>query len=252
MRRGVLSTVFGSSTTSFGRTLVAAAAAILPRPIKLALYRRVLGYEIGQEVRIGFSLLDVRHCRIGDGTTIGHLNAIIGVDEVVIGRNVIVGLLNVVRGGERFELSDYAVIRRQNAFTSTLVRTDGEERVSRLTIGPAAILTSGHRIDFTAEVRIGARSIIGGRSSSIWTHSRWEDGPVTVGRQVFLGSESRIAPGASIPDRCVVGIGSVVVGTLPTDETVYAGVPARAVRPLDDRTRAHVDARTRADMPLDL
>ena len=52
--------------------------ALLPSAVKVALYRLVYKYDVGRNVRIGFSpLVGVRRCRIGDGVRIGHLNVFI-------------------------------------------------------------------------------------------------------------------------------------------------------------------------------
>lgn len=56
---------------------------------------------------------------------------------------------------------------------------------------------------------------------------------ITIGSNVFIGMNSIILPGVSIGDNCVVGAGSVVTGTLAPN-SIYAGVPARRIRGLDE------------------
>ena len=114
------------------------------------------------------------------------------------------------------------------------------------------MITAGHKIDFTDCVDIGRRAIIGGRGSSLWTHNRQQAGPLTVGDQAYLGSECRMAPGASVPARSVVGMGAVVVGRLEQPEWLYGGVPARPLKPLDEHDLVLVERPTREDLPDDV
>jgi len=52
------------------------AAVFLPLPIKLSLYRRLLGWEIEENVKIGFSYIESDHVIIGKNAVIGNLNII--------------------------------------------------------------------------------------------------------------------------------------------------------------------------------
>ncbi len=58
-------------------------------------------------------------------------------------------------------------------------------------------------------------------------------GPIEIGSNCFIGTRSVILPGVRIGDNCVVGAGSVVTRTVP-DNTVVAGVPARAICTYDE------------------
>ena len=73
-------------------------------------------------------------------------------------------------------------------------------------------MVSGHRIDFTDRVTIGRNVIIGGRNSSLWTHNRQQTAPIEIGDFCYLGSEVRLAPGARLAERCILGLGSVLAG----------------------------------------
>lgn len=56
--------------------------------------------------------------------------------------------------------------------------------------------------------------------------------PITLGRKVWIGSNSTILQGVTIGDNAVVGAGSVVTRDVPAG-TVVAGVPARIIRHLE-------------------
>ncbi|MGN0618442.1 MAG: sugar O-acetyltransferase [Ruminiclostridium sp.] len=53
--------------------------------------------------------------------------------------------------------------------------------------------------------------------------------PVTVGKNVWIGSNSTICPGVTIGDNAVIGAGSVVTKDIP-ENMVAAGVPAKVIK----------------------
>jgi acetyltransferase-like isoleucine patch superfamily enzyme len=57
----------------------------------------------------------------------------------------------------------------------------------------------------------------------------YEGEPITIGRNVWLGSHVVVLPGVTIGDNAVVGAGSVVTSSIPAAE-IWAGVPARKIR----------------------
>lgn len=234
------------------RLAVLALVALMPQRLKLTLYRRVFGYVIAADVRIGLTLLDARHVEIGTGARIGHGNVVVDVKRLVVGEHVRIGELNLVRGGDEVRLGPYAELRRRNELNSIVDPDASTPTDPRLLIGAAAVVTDGHRLDFTDRIELGERVILGGRQSSLWTHNRQRTAPVRVGERTYLGSESRVAPGAVLPARSIVALGSVVTGELQGDESLIAGVPAQVVRPLGPGDRELVDRPTRLDLPADL
>jgi acetyltransferase-like isoleucine patch superfamily enzyme len=226
--------------------------AAMPGFLKRPLYRRLFGYRIGRGVRLGLSIIDARECEIADGVTVGHLNLILGVGKFSVGERARVGHLNVIRGGEEVSLGRYAEILRMNEINSIPDPVVVNVTDPRFILGDGAIVTAGHKIDFTDRVTIGRRTILGGRNSSLWTHNRQRTRPVEIGELTYVGSEIRVAPGGVIPSRCVVGIGSVVTGRLEGEYLLIAGVPARAVKPLSEEDRYLVEHKTRDDMPDDI
>jgi acetyltransferase-like isoleucine patch superfamily enzyme len=58
-----------------------------------------------------------------------------------------------------------------------------------------------------------------------------------------------MAPGGSIPSRCIVGIGSVITGQLSGEEQLIAGVPARVVKDLTAEDKFLIERKTRRDLP---
>ena len=229
-----------------------AAVAVLPSFVKRPTYRLFFGYRIGKRVRIGLTIIDAGTCEISDDVQIGHLNLLIGIRSLQLGDHVRIGHLNIIRGGDEVSLGRYTELLRLNEINS-IPEPDVVNPVDpRFLLGPGSIITAGHKIDFTDRVKIGRRTIIGGRNSSLWTHNRQRTRPITIGDFAYVGSEIRIAPGGVIPSRCVVGIGSVITGELAGENQLFAGVPAKPVKQLEEEDRFLIERKTRPDLPDDV
>jgi acetyltransferase-like isoleucine patch superfamily enzyme len=235
--------------TSKLKLVILACIALLPSFLKRPCYRLFFGYRVGKRVRVGLSIIDARECRIDDDVQIGHLNIIIGVKKLTIGDHVRIGHLNIIRGGDEVRLGRFAEIIRLNEINSIVDPDVVNEVEPRFLLGDGSIITTGHKIDFTDRVDIGRRSIIGGRNSSLWTHNRQRTRPIAIGSFTYVGSEIRMAPGGSIPSRCIVGIGSVITGQLAGEEKLIAGVPAKVVKDLSDEDKFLIERKTRRDLP---
>jgi len=238
--------------TSKGRLAVLALMALLPSFLKRLLYRLLFNYSVGKRVRIGFSIIDAPRCKIDDDVQIGHFNILIGLKKLSIGDHVRIGHLNVIRGGDEVRLGRYSEIIRMNEINSIPDPDVVNPTDPRFILGEGSIITTGHKIDFTDLVDIGRRAILGGRNSSLWTHNRQRTRPIKIGSFAYLGSEIRIAPGGAEPSRCIVGIGSVITSELTEVEYLIAGVPAKAIKPLDENDKFLIERKTRPDLPDDL
>jgi acetyltransferase-like isoleucine patch superfamily enzyme len=229
-----------------------ALVAVLPSFLKRLCYRLFFGYRIGKRVRIGLSIIDSGECVIEDDVQIGHLNLVLGVKKISIGDHTKIGHLNIIRGGDEVRLGRYSEIMRTNQINSIPDPDVVNPTDPRFSLGDGSIITTGHKIDFTDRVEIGRRSIIGGRNSSLWTHNRQRTRPIAIGSFTYVGSEIRMAPGSTLPSRCIVGIGAVVTGQLTEEERLIAGVPAKALKELSEEDRFLIERRTRPDLPDDV
>lgn len=238
--------------TSKFRLLVLGCVGLLPSFLKRPCYRLLFGYRIGKRVRIGVSIIDAAHCEIGDDTQIGHLNLFVGMKDLKLGDHVRIGHLNIIRGGDEVTLGRYSELLRLNEINSMRDPDVVNPVDPRFELGPGSVITTGHKIDFTDRVQIGRRTIIGGRNSSIWTHNRQRTLPISIGDFAYVGSEIRMAPGASIPSRCIVGIGSVITHVLNDEGHLIAGVPAKSLKELQDEDKFLIERKTRLDLPDDI
>lgn len=234
------------------RLLVLAIIALFPSFLKRPCYRWFFGYRIGKRVRVGVSIIDAKQCTIADDVSIGHLNVVIRVNRLEIGDHARVGHLNIIRGGEEVKLGRYSEIIRMNEINSIAEPEVVNPIEPRFSLGEGSVITAGHKIDFTDRVTIGRRSILGGRNSSLWTHNRQRTRPIDIGSFSYIGSEIRIAPGGSIPSRCIVGIGSVITSELTGEGNLIAGVPAKVVKALDEEDQFLIERKTRKDLPEDV
>jgi len=238
--------------TSKFRLAMLALVALLPSFLKRPCYRLFYGYRIGKRVHIGVSIIDAQECEIADDVLIGHLNLVLGVKKISIGDHTKIGHLNIIRGGDEVRLGRYSEIMRTNQINSIPDPDVVNPTDPRFSLGDGSIVTTGHKIDFTDRVEIGRRSIIGGRNSSLWTHNRQRTRPISIGSFTYVGSEIRMAPGSTLPSRCIVGIGAVVTGQLTEEERLIAGVPAKALKGLSEEDRFLIERRTRPDLPDDV
>jgi carbonic anhydrase/acetyltransferase-like protein (isoleucine patch superfamily) len=234
------------------RLALLAVLGVLPGFLKRPLYRGLFGYRIGRGVHIGLVILDAQEVELGDGTEIGHLNVITRVGRLVTGTHVRIGALNIIRGGESVTLDDYAEVMRLNVLNAIPDHDCTTRPVSRLEIGKGAVVVAGHRIDFTDRVTIGRNVIVGGRNSSLWTHNRQQTAPIEIGDFCYLGSEVRLAPGARLAERSILGLGSVLASAIDTPGSLVGGVPAKVIRPLTAEDDVLIHRKARRDAPDDL
>lgn len=226
-------------------------AAFLPGALKPPVYRMFFGYRIGRGARLGVCLLDCAELRVAGSARISHGVVFVKCGKVTIGEHVSIGPLNVFRGGIRIELESYSQVLRLNVINAIPDNDCTNETDSSFRLGYGSVVTAEHRIDFTDRVSIGRCSIFGGRNSSIWTHNRRTGEPVTIGDYCYVGSEIRMAPGAAIPDCCVVGLGSVVTKAFADAYSLIAGVPAKRIRALTLTDHELLFGKTRSDLPDD-
>ena len=239
----------GRRSTSAGRLAALALIAVLPGFLKRPILRLLFGFTIGRRARIGIALLDCAELTLDDDARIGHGVAFVRAGTVRIGEHASVGPLNLFRGGARIELAAYSALLRLNVVNAIPDHDCHGAPDSTFSLGYGAVVTASHWIDFTDRVSLGRRSILGGRHSSIWTHNRRRAAPVHVGDFCYIGSEVRIAPGVSIADCTIVGLGSVVSGSIATPFSLAAGSPAKVLRRLTEDDAETLFGKTRPDLP---
>ncbi|MFZ1742038.1 MAG: DapH/DapD/GlmU-related protein [Pontixanthobacter sp.] len=223
---------------------------LIPFPsfFKVWIYRWFFGYKIGRKVKIGMSAIIADHCSIGDRTRIGHFNLFYRNIDLRIGCDVIVGFANRIFGGKTVDIGNKCQIFRFNEINSILDPLTIGEFDPCLELGDGSVITVNHKIDFTDRVSFGPAVVFAGRNSNIWTHNRQKTAPVSIGRNCYVGSNVQFVAGSSIGDYCVLALGSVVTKKIAGEWQIVAGMPAKAVKPLDEESKVLVTYPTRPDL----
>ncbi len=185
---------------------------ILPNSVKILIYRRILGWEIGYDVKIGFSYIDAKNVFLEDRVRIGHFNVIRNIRHLRIGTDTYMANFNSIFG------STY----------------DGWP--AYLKIGKSVKFMSHHFLDIGGKVTISDNAIIAGRGSHLWSHTiAYSDSGnpalqplnIFIGNNAYIGANS-VLVGCSIPDNAIVGAGSLVNKQFEPESSpiLIAGNPA--------------------------
>lgn len=234
--------------SQLARLSLHAAVAVLPSAIKRPIYNRVFGFRIDAGAKIGLSILDVDHLEMAPGAKIGHGNVLHRTQKVTMGRGAEIGYGNVVRGGDAVELDEYATVLRFNVLNSIPDNDCEGPTDPRITLAKGAYVVSGHRLDFTDRIALGKNVIVAGRNSSFWTHNRQATRPIEIGDFSYVGSEVRIAPGATLGKEAILGMGAVLTGQLEGGK-VFGGVPAKPIRDVTSDEKRTLHKPSRKDVP---
>ena len=108
-------------------------------------------------------------------------------------------------------------------------------------IGKNVFLNTGCSFQDRGGITIGDGALIGmnvtiatlNHGLPLETRSTTYPSPVVIGENVWIGSNATILPGVTIGDNSVVAAGAVVTKDVP-ENTVVVGVPAKAVKKIND------------------
>jgi acetyltransferase-like isoleucine patch superfamily enzyme len=198
------------------RLLLALMIGLVPgNGLRLLLYRRLLGYQIGPGSRIGmFNLIACKRLRLGPCARIGRANVLRGAFAFSAGARLFVGDFNVFSAPKHLDHPKLA----------------DRGYAAAIEFGDDCLVNDGHYLDAHGRVTVGNGTWIAGRSSQFLTHGvSVHDRDIAIGAGCFIGSAVRFAPGSAVGDRNI-GIGSVVVGRIAAEESLISGFPAAPVR----------------------
>ena len=229
-----------------------ALVALLPNALKKPLYRTVFGYRLGPGVRIGLTLLDAEQVDLGEGTRIGHLNVIVRVGTVP---DRAPGAHRHAQRHPRRRARVARRLRRRHA-------PERAERHPRPRLHDRAAVGVGGRRGHGDHVRSPHRLHGPGNARQERHHRRTElvaldPQPAGNGSDPWSATSAIWAArcgwlrGRRCRTECILGIGAVLTGEINEPRSLVAGVPARVVRPLDEKDLARIRRKTRGDMPDD-
>jgi acetyltransferase-like isoleucine patch superfamily enzyme len=200
----------------------------MPWPVKRWLLRSVFGYEIDATAHIGFSF--------------------VMPDKLIMKANAKIDSFTVCKGLALVQLDESSCLGRFNWVTGFPIKlkehfADVENRNPALVIGKDSAITKGHIIDCTDAVIIGQFTTIAGFQSQILTHSidiaesKQTCKPISIGNYCFVGTNCVILGGAILPDYSVLGAKSLLNEAFSEPYHLYAGVPARKLKELDESAK---------------
>jgi len=195
------------------KLVLAALISILPLNILRVLGYRLLGYRIRGSIGFG-TVIAVSKAHI-EKCKIGWFNLFVGPMSMKIGLNAAIENRNTFSCG-------FWTVRDQ-------YREAGYAR--SLQIGADTLITSGHTFDVAGSFTLGQGSWIAGAGSQFWTHGIGvRDRDIRIGRDCYLASAVRFAPGSVVGDHVLVALGSVVNGKFDDSNVMLGGVPAKVLK----------------------
>lgn len=199
------------------KNLLAFLTMILPWSIRRIILVKIFGYRLHPKARIGFSFILPDQLEMAANSYIGHLTVCKGISLLVMGESSIIGNLNWITG---FPAND------KSFFGADI------DRKPELILGAHSAVTNRHLLDCTNSVRIGKFTTVAGFRSQILTHSidlyecRQSSRAVTIGDYCFIGTGCVLLGGSGLPDRSVLGAGSLLNKHYAQSHFLYAGNPA--------------------------
>jgi len=163
-----------------------------------------------------------------------------------------VGKNPVVLGRPRIDATDLIVGDRFSVWSAhrqTLITGWG-----RIRFGDRCFVNVGSTIISVEEIVVGddvafANDVYVMDSDSHGVEGRpHKQAPIHIGDGCWIGARAVILAGVTVGDGCVIAAGAVVREDCAPD-TLYAGVPARAVRCLDEPATGRLARQTAVDAP---
>lgn len=199
------------------RSVAITILARLPGRLRAAVLWWLFGFNVHPSARIGLCYLDVENLRMEASSRIGHLTVCTDLASLELEEGATIGRLNLISGFPH----GYG-----------LGRGVFGKRDPSLYVGGQSAITNRHAIDCTDSVRIGEFATVAGYHSQFITHSldskanHASCAPIVIGSFTFVGSRSVLEPGSRLPDRSVLGAGSVLRTSEARTDRLYSGVPA--------------------------
>lgn len=187
-----------------------------------------------------------------------HTSARIGINLVLGGGNFdlaegcCIGSGNIFRNVRRVECGAGATVGSWNFFSAHPAGVAFTDNWGVLQLSPGAFVTSRHYFDCTATIMLDSFAAVGGHGSQLLTHSidfksnNQAAAPIVVGTRSFVGTRCTVLGGVQIPSASLVAAGSVVAQSPPESGVLIAGVPGKAIRPIDGMWFHRAESATRS------
>jgi acetyltransferase-like isoleucine patch superfamily enzyme len=197
------------------RIILAVFISLLPiNIVRIFFYRFFLGYKIKQS-RIGYLTVIAVDSFTANIARIGKFCLFIGPMTVEICNGASIGNRNEFFCG----------YWTKKTYNNTL------KYGKHVYIGQNALITTRHYFDVAGRVFIGENTWIAGIGSQFWSHGAGViERDIMIGARCYIGSGVRFAPGSSIGNGVLVGIGAVINKIIAGDNIVIVGAESRIVK----------------------
>jgi hypothetical protein len=205
------------------KTFLMFVSLLLPWELRRRFLETQFGYELHPTSRIGFAWILPRKLIMEENTSIGHLTVCKNISLLHLEACSSIGRGNWITG-----------------FPKGFSRHFAEEtdRQPQLIVGEHSAITHRHLIDCTNSVSLGKFTTFAGFQSQVLTHSidleknRQTSAPVRIGDYCFVGTNSVLLGGSSLPHHSVLGAKSLLNKSFTETHQLYAGVPAKPLQAL--------------------
>lgn len=194
----------------------------LPWSLRRRALNRWFGYEINPTARIGLAWVFPRQLIMHANASIDHFTVAINLDRIDMAADASIGRGNWITG--------FPTNTRSAHFGHQ------PQRQAELWLGESASINKNHHIDCTNRIHIGRFATIAGYQSQFLTHSInvekgiQDSAPIYIGDYTFVGTNVVVLGGSILPAHSVLGAKSMLNKAFPDEWTLYAGVPAKAVK----------------------
>lgn len=203
---------------------------------------RRLGNNIGVDVTVGPTLvLSCGRFSLDDGATISPFNAFRKLANVRIGKNCFIGSWNQITAARDYQ--KYS------------------DLVGLLLLEEQSAIMNRHYLDCSGQIILRRYAAIGGVKSIFQSHEldlaedRTTIGRIILGENALTGTAVLMLKGSHLPDRSILAAGSTAVtgqeGVELPPSSLYGGVPAKPIRPLEDCAWWHRDSYSTLVTPFD-
>ncbi|HSM56861.1 MAG TPA: acyltransferase [Candidatus Sulfomarinibacteraceae bacterium] len=176
--------------------------------------------------------------------------------KLLIGRNVTIRVPRRIELGNGTIIDDNAVLDAKGHPQKSFIRCGHTVEISRnailsckqngcITLGNFVSIGRNVLLSARAPLQIGDNCSIGPYACILASGHDWQDterpillqdravGPISIGKNVWIGAHVTIMDGVTIGDNSIIGVGSVVTHDIPAYR-IAAGTPARVVRIRDN------------------
>lgn len=208
------------------KKILALLTIILPWKVKRFLLIKIWKYEIHPNAKIGLAYIFPKHLKMEKGSKIDHFTVAIHLDLIILNENASISRSNWITG--------FPTNSKSKHFQHQI------NRKCELIIGKESAITKHHHIDCTNQVKIGNYTTIAGYYSQFLTHSinihenRQDSAPIEIGDYCFVGTNSVVLGGASLPSYSVLGAKSLLNKKFTEEYTLYGGAPAKSIQPIPE------------------